>query len=212
MGYSNNLNSWNFNDFIDKRYIIVHHDDVPAVKDIQPNMTQGPWIAGGAVLNWYKNSPVGDSDIDVFFHDLRQFDEVFGRLMRQHATMVYNSDNAITLNYNGKDSVKGHRIQLIRKRWFSNPKEVIDNFDFTICQLITDGEKIAMGPTTAEDIKHSLIKHTEKEMQPDLVKRIIKYVCYGYSLDTALANYIEENKESLTWKFNADHDHYENAF
>jgi hypothetical protein len=133
--------------------------------------------------------------------------------MRNGSTIVYNSDNAVTLNLSLADSNRGYRIQLIRKRWYKTAEEVINSFDFTVCQILTDGDRILFGPTSAEDVKNKLVRHNAlKPIQDDVIKRIIKYVCYGYNLDRELSEYIRNNKDTLTWRFNSDQDHYENAF
>lgn len=192
----------------ESRMRIVHKEDQPTVQLIEPDIKTGPWIAGGAVLNWYNNEPVGSSDYDVFFATQRQFDETFGRLMRNNANMVYNSENAITLQIT-IDSMQ-RTIQLIRKKWFESASAVIENFDFTICQLATDGSELVLGATTAQDINDKRIALC-KVIQPDIVKRIVKYVTYGYEPSPALMQEILDREDDFTWKFNSVEDGYENA-
>lgn len=209
MGYvKNNVFDISFK-YQDKKMVIVHKEDTPAVLLIQPDMTNGPWIAGGAVLNWFNGEAVQENDIDVFFHDLHQFDETFGRLMRNHGNIIYTSDNAVTLSITLNN--KPTQIQLIRKNWFNNAKEVIDRFDITVCQLVTDGFELVLGEDTAEHIKQRSLVLT-KEPNRSIVKRILKYITYGYLPDPKVMQEIIDNHENYDWKFNTMDDHYENAF
>lgn len=193
----------------DKRMTYVHEKDKGLVKLLDLDINQGPWLAGGSVLSWYNNEPVGTGDFDIFFKDLRQFDEMFGRLMRNHASIIYTSENALTLHLTVDDDLK--RIQLIRKTYFQSAKDVIDHFDFTICQLATDGFSIVAGDKTYEHIKDRRIA-LDKPAARSLVKRLIKYVSYGYKPDQALVQHILDNNEDYDWQFNNVDENYENAF
>ena len=172
-------------------------------------MDQGPWLAGGAVLHWFNGEPVGSSDFDIFFKDLKQFDEMFGRLMRHHATIIYTSENALTLHLTVDNDMK--RIQLIRKNYFTSAEDVINNFDFTICQLATDGFNIVAANKTYEHIKDKRIV-LSKEPSRALAKRIIKYVSYGYTPDTDVIQDMLDNPDNYDWEFNNIDENYENAF
>ena len=191
------------------KMVYVHEKDKSLVRLLDLDMVQGPWLAGGSVLSWYNNEPVGLGDFDIFFKDLKQFDEMFGRLMRNHATIVYTSENALTLHLTIDDDVK--RIQLIRKNYFQSATDVLSQFDFTICQLATDGWAIAASEKTYEHIKDRKIV-LAKPASRTLVKRLIKYVSYGYNPSKELVQEILDNPENYDWEFNNIDENYENAF
>ena len=193
-----------------EKHSTVHEDDRAVVNLIDPEITNGPWVAGGAVLNWYNNEPIDYSDIDVFFKDQKQFDITFGKLMKNHANMVYNSDNAITLHILVNNQTK--RVQLIRKSWFQDAKDVINKFDFTVCQLVTDGRNIVLGEHTAEHIKNKQLCLTDKAVNKDIIKRLIKYVTYGYLPDPKMVQSILDNTEDFNWTFNGTESDYDGAF
>jgi hypothetical protein len=190
---------------------VVHDDDRSIVDIIEPDMEVGPWIAGGAVLNWFNNESIGSSDIDVFFNSQLQFDQAFGRLMAAKSNMVYNSDNAVTLHIHTSNG-QMKRIQLIRKNWFQTAKEVIDRFDITVCQLATDGNQILLGEYTAEHIKQKRLEFTDKPVHADIVKRLVKYVTYGYTPNPALMQSILDNESNFNWSFNGTEADYDAAF
>ena len=210
--------SWMHDDLFDmfkngrNNFKTVHQDDVEVVSLISPNMHSGPWIAGGAVLNWYKNEPLEENDIDVFFKDLKQFDACFGKLMSTgSSSIVYSTENAITIHFRNKSS-EIKRVQLIRKRWFDSAESVIDSFDFTVCQLATDGHSLVMGDDTAKHIKENVLEVTQMPPRPDIVKRLIKYVTYGYIPNPDLVQFILTYQENLNWKFNGAESDYDVAF
>lgn len=191
----------------------VHSDDQDIVKLIDPEITNGPWIAGGAVLNWYNNEPVNESDIDVFFQDLTQFDVTFGKIMSTgSSTIVYSTENAVTIHVRNKQSMGLRRVQLIRKAWFKTAEEVIDRFDFTVCQLATDGYNLVLGERTAEDIKSKTLALVKMPPHNDIVKRIIKYVSYGYTPKPEMIKYIMENHATLNWNYRGMDSDYDAAF
>jgi hypothetical protein len=215
MSWTNRLPGFNFNGDWGQstnKLKTVHELDRPVVTFISPNMKTGPWIAGGAVLNWYKNQSIEDSDIDVFFKDQKQFDVCFGELMSKgKANMVYNSDNAITLHVHS-DNGSLKRVQLIRKEWFSTAKEIIDKFDITVCQLVTDGHSLELGEKTAQHIKDHVLEFTKEHPHSDIVKRLIKYVTYGYVPKSETVKNIIENHHNFNWKFNGTESDYDVAF
>ena len=194
------------------KFPIVHELDRKVVEMIQPNFDTGPWIAGGAVLNWYRNQSIEDSDIDVFFKNQTQFDICFGDLMSKgKANMVYNSDNAITLHVH-TDSGDIKRIQLIRKQWFNDRKDVISKFDITVCQLITDGYSLDLGEKTGQHIKDNVLEFTAEVPHADIVKRLIKYITYGFIPEKETVRKLIENHETFNWKFNGTESDYDTAF
>lgn len=196
-------------DRLDNRMTYVHDKDKALIKLLDLDINNGPWLAGGAVLSWYNNNPVGLGDFDLFFKDLKQFDEMFGRLMRNHATIIYTSENALTLHLTIDDDVK--RLQLIRKRYFNSAEEILSSFDFTICQLATDGYSVVSANKTHEHIKDKRIVLTGPPSR-SVIKRIIKYTSYGYTPDKELIQSILDDPDSCDWEFNNVDENYENAF
>ncbi len=211
MSFVNGLNGISYKDFDreGKKMSFVHEKDQSFVKLLDLDINEGPWLAGGAVLTWYNGEPVGDSDFDIFFKDLKQFDQMFGKLMRNHGSIVYTSENAITLNVTVNDDLK--KVQLIRKNYFKSALDVIDHFDFTICQLATDGYEVVSGAKTFEHIKEKRIEPV-RETNRGIVKRLIKYISYGYKPDPKLISNIIDNPQEYDWMFNNIDENYENAF
>ena len=192
-------------------YKTVPKDDWEAVTVIEPNIDTGPWIAGGAPLRWWQGQPVGESDIDIFCRNAKQVNDVIQRI-KSHGryTQRHDSENATTITYWRKDEYNTQwTLQVIKRRHFNNIKEVIDNFDLTVCEIGTCGNEWVLGEHTAYDI-HNRVLRFNKPLQPDALKRLTKYWIYGYTPVQGTIESIQENPESK-WMFTGEDD-YNNIF
>jgi hypothetical protein len=114
---------------------------------IQPNLETGPWIAGGAVLRWLENKPLGHHDVDVFCKDHQQFLKIVERLENE------SENRSKSLNTNKKhelfDAVLGLEnsnisVSVCHKSYDTKNAETWNitslcqdaNLPFTKCQLI----------------------------------------------------------------------------
>lgn len=192
------------------KYKTVHEQDHEPVTAINPCLINGPWIAGGAALRWYQGQPVGENDIDVFCKDAMQAAKVieqiksFGRY-----TTKFQSDNATTLAYHDYKADRTWTLQIITRRYFNSLKDVINNFDITVCEVGTCGNEWELGPFTAKDIREKNLNF-KLPLQPDAVKRLVKYWTYGYRPVEGTLDHIINNPMSK-WEYNSEED-YNNAF
>ena len=192
-----------------KPFVTIHASDLEPVSIVSPNLERGPWIAGGACLRWYQGQPVGESDIDVFCANAKQASDVieavksYGRFSTK-----FESENAVTLEYFGKDQGRW-TVQVITRRYFANLDDVIDSFDMTVCEIGTCGFEWLMGPFTARDIREKNLRF-KQPLQPEAVKRMVKYWTYGYRPVDGLVEAVQENPVAR-WIFTTDED-YNNAF
>jgi hypothetical protein len=192
-------------------YPCVNKDDHEPVSVIEPDLDKGPWIAGGAALKWFRDQPVGESDIDVFCRDAEQAQAVIDRVKSYNRFNVkHESANAVTIDYHRRDDWDTKwTIQVITRRYFSDIHSVIDSFDLTVCQVATTGTEWILGDLTARDIREQNLRF-RGDLQPDALKRLVKYWTYGYRPVAGTISSIQNNNES-NWKFSSDGD-YENAF
>jgi hypothetical protein len=188
----------------------VHREDQEPVNLILPHLKEGPWIAGGACLRWYQCQPVGDNDIDVFCASAEQAKKVidyiksYGRWSNK-----FESENATTLGYWDKDNKKTWTIQIIKRRYFTSLKDVIDNFDITVCKIGTAGNDWMLGDHTARDIRERNLR-MQLPLQPDAAKRLVKYWTYGYRPVDGLLDAVKSNPIAKQ-HYTSDED-YQNAF
>lgn len=187
-----------------------HRNDDEPMTIISPTLKEGPWIAGGACLRWYQGQPVGESDIDIFCASEQQANRVIDEIKSYgRYTTKYESDNAITLTYYSVAHSKEWTLQVIKRRYFCSLKEVIDNFDISVCQIGTGGNEWLLGKDTARDIRERNLR-MNIPLQPDAAKRLAKYWTYGYRPVDGLLEAVRTNPVAKQ-VFQSNED-YENAF
>lgn len=172
----------------------VHSEDAAIFSILECNMKYGPWVAGGACIQWYQGKEVGLSDIDVWVSSSRQYEMTKRKLESKSFSVIYESENAVTyihkvniFNYtniaNGVVPVQVNnkfsdlRIQVIKKN-YQTVQDVINDFDFTVCQIATDGTNFVFGPKTREHIDKKILETTK--IKESLHRRFAKYYSYGY--------------------------------
>jgi hypothetical protein len=189
----------------------VHRADNEPVNLIWPDIDRGPWIAGGAALRWYQNQPVGENDIDVFCANITQASDVVERIKSYgRYSIKFESENAATLEYWSKDDYNRRwTIQIITRRYFNSLEDVINNFDITVCEVGTAGNEWLLGPFTARDIRERNLRF-KMPLQPDAMKRMVKYWAYGYRPVEGTMSAVQNNPIGK-WQFTEAED-YQNAF
>lgn len=188
----------------------IHREDQEPVNLILPHPKEGPWIAGGAALRWYQNQSVGENDIDVFCASAEQAQSVIDHIKSYgRYSTKFESENATTLSYYSKGSKKNWTLQIIKRRYFTSLKDVIDNFDITVCQIGTAGNEWVMGDYTARDIREHNLR-MQVPLQPDAAKRLSKYWTYGYRPVDGLLEAVRTNP--VAKQHYASDEDYHNAF
>jgi hypothetical protein len=134
-------------------------------------------IAGGAV----RDSLFGDeySDIDIFGLTKEDLD-LFVNLNLSKSNgykLVYFNENLRTYR---KGKIK---VQIIYRE-YDKLTDIIDSFDFTVCQFMFDGEKVICNPSGLLDVYHKriIINHLEPLFVFDSLRRVQKYIQKGYTI------------------------------
>lgn len=180
----------------------VHEDDHEPVCIIEPDMRKGPWIAGGACLKWFQDKPVGRSDIDVFCKNKKQMNHLLRRLEKYLVSVVQTeSNNAITLECS---NTKGQTwtVQIISRKVFKNYNEIIDHFDISVCEIVTDGLTWKLGKHTARDIREKNLRF-KYPLQNGSVKRLVKYWSYGYRPVDGVIEAIQNDPNTI-WSYSPE--------
>lgn len=159
-------------------------------------LEQGPWIAGGMG----RQIVLGEnnfSDIDVWFSNPTSYEHCMLRLNNtfgNHMYETYTSDNAITY------TVGDFKVQLIRRAYYKSLDDVLNNFDFTCCQIAVDRNLKTYGPGI-EDAKNYVLKLNKLDRRGFLA-RYAKYVGYGYTMpNNEFLDII--NNEEINYEFDA---------
>ena len=194
-----------------QKYKTVHPTDYLPVNIINPNFGKGPWIAGGACLKWLQNQPVGKhSDIDVFCKNEQQAKKLINFItndlgLKNHKGYIrelFKTNNATTFSIEANSN--HWKLQIITCKYFDSIKEVIDNFDITVCQVATTGNQWVLGEKTAKDINQRNLRFNK--ITAASPKRLIKYWSYGYNPVPGTIEAIQ-NHPDCSWDFTNDEEY-----
>lgn len=194
----------------------IHSEDRLLPKILRLN-EHGPWVCGGAVLQWYQGKPVDIfTDVDVFLTGEKQFVELYQRLKagdkHYEAFVQHDSKNAMTFSVNVKSpekkrgpmgwlnedkSVFKYRVQLIRKNYYDNIGDVLKNFDLSVCKIGTDGQKYYFADGAARDIRTRTLNY-DGDLREASYMRILKYETYGYRPSKELQQKMREQFDLCT--------------
>jgi hypothetical protein len=168
----------------------AHSDDLPICNLVKASLSDGPWIAGGGPLTWYNQQPTLENDIDIFCKDTDQANDIVKTLnTKSGSSMLCQTANAVTFEVYSvaadfgrttRHTFKGRKkVQVITCKYFNSAQEVIDDFDITVCKIVTDGYKYITGENTIKHIKNKELAFTK--FTPNSMKRYVKYSAYGYT-------------------------------
>lgn len=162
--------------------------DLPVLSLVSPDLVNGPWIAGGAAIQWYRGQQVGRHDIDVFFKDEQQFAALKNKISKD-VTKIFNDDSTLEItpsvlifNSSNAETYRWNEftVQLIKSRYFDSVDQLLDYFDITACKLATDGHSWYTNHRSTEQHINDYILDMDI-IRPDMaVKRMFKYWIYGY--------------------------------
>jgi len=174
------------------------------------------WIGGGTPLNWYLGQPC-DSDIDLFFRGERVFHTLSHKLNshyeENHNSWIYRqnqkwsvterhiTDNAVTYllvrQISKADTGPSYKVQLIKRQFYDTPQAILDDFDITVCQIVTDSKRVWTGDHFARDVAEGRLRF--HKLSPGSAKRLVKYWIYGYQpTDTEIEQI--NSAPDLNWK------------
>jgi len=99
----------------------------------------GPWLAGGSIRRLCDGNHE-ESDYDIFFKDEQQ-EAIFRQRLVHALSATTVRDNELNTTYAVKIGNRQVTIQCIHVTYFRAAQDVLDWFDFTICQFLTDGKQ-----------------------------------------------------------------------
>ncbi len=130
------------------------------------------WIAGGALRDYFMGKYV-KTDYDIFFPNEEEFKKCADYFKSKDHEIKWESDNGMKVLYNKKT------FDLI-KLYFDTPEATIASFDFTICMIAVDRNKVYHGETTFIDLaKKQLMIHNIR-LPASLLNRSFKYIRKGF--------------------------------
>lgn len=157
------------------------------------------YIAGGSVRKAYKGELLGKSDIDVFFRSQNDFKKVTDilNLIREgtlHPNCRHYSFSASDANspfssaeIEAADASLAHakgyvQVQLIHSAFFDTVEDLMDNFDFTVCQMAYSRGKYFITEKALADDEDKVLRFAKDDYDQNRFKhqRLIKYGKNGY--------------------------------
>jgi hypothetical protein len=192
------------------REIFLPATDQIILEIIKPNLVDGPWIAGGACIQWLQGGSVsGCTDIDIFCKNERQHNNTLKRIVAYSGVLeVVNrveTQNAVSLIVRHLPTHMHYNIQVIRITMGRTPERIIEQFDIDACKIATDGYHIVASEQTLSDIENKIIRI--KHIQHDSVRRIMKYLLKGFSLDPETYERLKSEPDAK-WEFNFKSEEY----
>lgn len=176
--------------------------------NIKLSNTNGPFLAGGAVRRSICGSTLNDKfqevDFDLFFSSEEQYQQIrkiFNDLLQSKNTSpaadfwIYKNKQGVFVEHEkSTDDVDNffvriiqedkpeltYKIQLIKKIFFKDAANLIDSFDFTICQFATDGEDLLCGDFSLWDLARKRLVVHKITYPVSSIRRLIKYTKQGF--------------------------------
>ena len=146
-----------------------------------PAITErGPWLGGGALRRTLAHMPLA-SDFDFFFRDADQLETFAAGL--EKAGLVKTRETAHHVQYSGylAAATREVEIQCIRFRYYETAEQVIESFDFTICQFAYDGEKLTCGEFALWDLGRRRLSINKITYPVSTMRRLLKYTKQGFT-------------------------------
>ena len=133
-------------------------------------------IAGGAARSVISKEKI--EDIDMFLYDNSNKDEIIKKLVDVGFKVVFECSELVTLNGFGT------KVQVIDKARYGSTEELLDTFDFTICQVAIIKQYqdfvVAVMDNTIRDIVYNNLRINRIEYPVATLNRINKYINKGY--------------------------------
>lgn len=161
-------------------------DRLPAVSE------NGPWLAGGALRRTLLREPLA-SDYDFFFASQEQFDGFAAKMKKRGAWLVSKNEHNATFRLpskgpepTGENEFSAYQpeivVQAITTRWYSGIEEVLDSFDFTLCQFGFDGEDLVCGEFALWDLGRKRLVPHRLTFGTASLRRLLKYTKQGFTI------------------------------
>lgn len=175
-------------------YVGQKHLPADLVTAINPNYVTGPWIAGGAARCLYQDETI--NDVDIWVADDAQVLQLIKDFKTIGAVESFVTANAISYDFWKDDH--NWKLQIIIKNKFASLQHVYDYFDFTCCQIATNGKgRFYMESDTKHDLDNRRLRLANFH-EDGFLERWAKYTMYGFDMPfKELKTYL--NKNELVW-------------
>lgn len=164
------INKYNLNNFLSRQMNDIEDTDLMKFIKITPSLSEnGVWLAGGAIRRTLLGEKEIQSDYDMFFANEKQKQDYIDLLIRDGAEIKIQNDFNTTLLW------RNNKVQAIHINYYNSPEEVLDSFDYTICQFLTDGNNLYTGEFSLWDLGRQRLTVHKITYPIASTRRLIKY-------------------------------------
>jgi hypothetical protein len=151
-------------------------DQMEKILEIIPPLSLkfGPWLAGGAVRRIIQGKTIDDGDMDFFFTSIAEWQK-FKDVLDDYECL-HKSGAACTY------LVHGIKVQIIKRMYYKNLDQLFGDFDFSACQVATDGKKLGYADQAVSDIQEQRLRLATvgRVTKKTVVGRMMKYLGHGF--------------------------------
>ena len=153
----------------------------------KPSLDFGPWIAGGAARRLLQGKTFEEGDVDFFFANFSDWQKYVDCMDEKDIVAKTKQANTYCVN--------GIKIQLIKRKFYKSLDKVFSDFDFSACQVATDGLEIASSEQAYDDVMNNILRFAPKGViaKHTLVQRMAKYVGHGFIPESGMFKMIVES-------------------
>lgn len=146
------------------------------------------WLGGGAIRRAIQGEKKIVSDLDFFFDDLNSQDaQEFEQKILQLGFKKESETAHVKNFYDGQ-----LELQFVKINTYENVDQLLDSFDFTICQFVTDGNLLYTTPQAILDLGQKRLNIHKISYPVSSMRRIIKYCKQGfYACEGTLINFLK---------------------
>jgi len=174
------MNKFNLQDFLARSTDKPYEETTLAMAlgELPYLSKQGPWVAGGALRRTLLGQEP-ESDFDLFFRDKDQLADCKTLLESMGFTQRKETEHHV--HFTGMLAGKERDVQLIRFAYYAIAQEVIESFDFTICQFAFDGETLYCGDYALWDLGRKRLAINKITFPLSTMRRVLKYTRQGFN-------------------------------
>lgn len=163
---------------------------------LEPNQV---WLAGGALRTLIHHTEK-ISDFDLFFNTKEKLWQVNEKLKEDGFRCVFECPKGELFTYKKRDL----KIQCIAKKYYKDSIELVDSFDFTVCQAAYDGVSVDIAKRMIKSVKLKRLYVNKITFPVASINRMFKYKQKGYHVsEKTIADMVMEISDGR--KFTGDH-------
>lgn len=176
------------------------------------------FFAGGAVRRAVKDQSIGASDIDIFFpsfNDYLKVLDVFGKIT---SGTLHQNCRQFHIDHQGESPFSAEQIaaaapiirdssvktkfipvQLINSNYYDSPEDLVDSFDFTVCQMLYHKGQYLISEQGLNDELQGILEFRGDDYDISKFKhqRLVKYCKYGYNPSLELFSTVFLSSDAL---------------